>query len=171
MRYLIITAVFTLATAFSAQAADTKIGTVDMQKALLSVEAGKKARSKLETDFNKRKKELEDEQSAIRKLGEDFKKQSAVLSEDARMKKQGEIQERVMKLQEKTMKSQQEIQVKEKDLTEPLVGQLKNLIAEIAKKKGYTIILEKSETSIMYAPDGDDITNELISSFNQKNKG
>lgn len=170
MRYLIIAAVFTLA-AVSTHAAETKIGTVDMQKALLSIEAGKKARTKLEGDFNKRKKELEDEQSAIRKLGEDFKKQSAVLSEDARMKKQGEIQERVMKLQEKTMKSQQEIQMKEKDLTDPLVGQLKNMIAEIAKKKGYTVILEKSENSVLYAPENDDITNELISSFNQKNKG
>src|SRR4051812_7044319 len=81
-------------------AAPAKIATIDMQKALQTVEAGKKAKAQLEKEFNSKKKMLDDEQNAIKKLTEEFKKQSMVLNDEARMKKQTEIQERMGKFQE-----------------------------------------------------------------------
>ncbi len=145
------------------------IATVDMQKAIQSVDAGKKARAQLEKDFNAKKKELQDEEAAIKKLGEEFKKQSLVLSEEARMKKQGELQERIMKFQEKTARSQTDIQQKEQQLTEPIVVKLRSLISETAKKKNYTLVLEKNENTVLFSLEKDDLTQEVIDLFN-KNK-
>src|SRR4051812_47213280 len=76
---------------------EMKIGTVDLQKALQSVDAGKKAKAQLEKDFNTKKKELQNEEASLRKMTEEFKKQSLVMNDEARNKKQGEIQERIMK--------------------------------------------------------------------------
>src|SRR3954471_21754695 len=84
----------------AAEESGVKIATVDMQRALQTVDAGKKAKAQLEKEFNKKKQELQTEEAAIRKMGEEFKKQSLALSEDARAKKQQELQERVMKFQE-----------------------------------------------------------------------
>ena len=158
-------------TAFPAFADEAKIGTVDMQKALQSVEAGKKAKSQLEKEFNTKKKDLQTEEGSIKKMTEEFKKQSLVLSDEARAKKQQEIQERIMKFQELTQRSQSEIQQKEQDLTGPIIQSLRTMIGDIAKKKGYTFVLEKNENSVLYSPEKDDLTADLISAYNSKPKG
>ncbi len=144
-----------------------KIGIVDMQRTLQTVEAGKKAKSQLEKEFNAKKKELQTEEAAIKKMGEEFKKQSLVLSDDARMKKQGEIQERIMKFQETTARSQAEIQQKEGELTEPIITKIRKLIAELAKKKGYSVILEKNENTVLFSLEKDELTEEVISGFDK----
>jgi outer membrane protein len=156
---------------FTAHADVEKIGVVDMQQALQTVDAGKKAKAQLERDFNAKKKELETEKAAIDKAGAEFKKQSLVMSDEARSKKQAELQERVMKFQELTNRSQQEIQQKEQELTSPILGKLRSIIGEIAKQKGYTVILEKNENTVLFSRDADDMTNEVISAFNKKSAG
>jgi outer membrane protein len=154
-----------------ARAEEIKIGTVDMQKALQSVEAGKKAKAQLEKDFNAKKKELQGEEANIKKMGEEFKKKSVVMSEDARAKKQTEIQERIMKFQEMTARSQGEIQQKERELTEPIITKLRAIIQDLAKSKNYSVILEKNENTVLFSQEKDDLTGDVVSAFNKQNKG
>jgi outer membrane protein len=154
-----------------AQADDAiKVGTVDMQRALQTVEAGKKAKSQLEKEFNSRKKDLQNEETSIKKMGEEFKKQAAVMNEDARAKKQAEIQERIMKFQETTARSQQEIQQKEHELTQPIILKLRTVIGDMAKSRGYTVVLERNENTVLYSLDKDDMTEDVIAAFNKANK-
>lgn len=154
-----------------AKADDIKIGTVDMQKALHMVDAGKKAKAQLDKEVESKKKEIQTEEAAIKKASEEFRKKSLVLSEDARAKKQNELQERVMKLQELAGRSQMELQQKERELTEPLINKLRGVISDVAKQKGYGLILEKNENTVLYSMDKDDLTEEVISMFNKQNKG
>ena len=151
-------------------AAETKIGVVDMQKALQTVDAGKKARTELEKEFNAKKKDLDGEQEKLKKMDEEFKKQSLALSEEAKSKKQREFQEKYMKFQEMAQKSQMEIQKRESELTAPLVDKMRGVIGEIAKEKSYSIILEKNNSSVLFFKDSDDVTAEVIETFNKKNK-
>ena len=146
----------------------SRIAVVDMQKALQTVDAGKKAKSDLEKEFNAKKKDLQNEETAIKKMGEEFKKQSLVMSDEARGKKQNELQERIMKFQELTQKSQMEIQQKEQTLTEPIIMRLKNVVADLAKEKNYTMVLEKNENMVLFALDKDDLTEQVITAFNKK---
>ena len=145
-----------------------KIATVDMQKALQTVEAGKKAKAQLEKEFNAKKKELQTEEAAIKKMGEEFKKQAAVMNDDARGKKQAEIQERIMKFQEVTQRSQADIQTKERELTQPIIVKLREIIAEHAKSKGYSVVLEKNENTVLYSQEKDDLTAEVVTAYNKK---
>lgn len=154
-----------MASAFAAE--DTRIGVVDMHKALQTVEAGKKAKAQLEKEFNAKKKALQDEEAAIKKMVEEFKKQSLVMSDEARAKKQGELQERGMKFQELQARSQMELQQKEAELTQPILGKLRGLIADIAKQKGYTVVLEKNENTVLFSQEKDDFTNDVISAYNK----
>ncbi len=146
------------------------IGTVDMQKALQTVEAGKKAKAQLEKDFNAKKKELQAEEGQIRKATDEFKKQSLVMSDEARAKKQAELQDRIVKFQELTARSQMEIQQKEKELTQPIVVKIKGIIADIAKKRSFTVVLEKNDNNVLYSLEKDDITTEVIGIFDTQAK-
>jgi outer membrane protein len=152
-------------------AADIRIGTVDLQKALQSVEDGKQARSKLEREFTTRKEQLQSEESSIRKMGEEFKKQGAVLNDKAKAKKQSELQEKIMKFQELTARSQSEIQAKEQELLQPILGKLRGVVAELAKQRGYSIVLEKNENMVIYSQDKDDLTSEVIQQYNSRKGG
>lgn len=153
---------------FPAFGEDLKIATVDLQKAIQSVEAGKKAKAQLEKDYTAKKKDLEAEEASLRKMIDEFKKQSLVMSEEARAKKQAELQERGLKYEELKQRSTVDLQQKEQELTRPLINKLRVVISEIAKQKGYTLILEKNENTVLYSLDKDDLTTDVISSFNKQ---
>ncbi len=135
----------------SVSLADVKIGYVDMQRAHSRDPGRQKAKKELEESFNKKKKELEKFEADIKKKGEEFEKRSMAMNEDARGKKQNEIQAEMRKYQEMAAKSQMEIQKQERDLTQPIVTKLRANLDVIAEKEGYTMILEKNENAVMYA--------------------
>ena len=146
----------------------TKFGYVDMQKAITMTTAGKKAKEQLEKEFKKKQAELKDKEEDLKKMSKDLEKKSLVLSEDVKLKKQQDLQEEMLKYRELVGKSQLEIQKKERELTMPIVDKLKDIIAEIAKKEGYTMILERSEQSVLWAKDEADLTDEVVSAFEKK---
>jgi outer membrane protein len=154
-----------------ASAEDAKVGLVDMQRALQTTEAGKKARAQLEKEFKATKAQFDSEKASIEKMGEEFKKQSLVLSDEARAKKQAEVQERIMKFQEKASRSQQEIQNKERQMTGPMIEKIRTIVAELAKQKGYSVVLEKGEANVLFSLEKDDLTAEVVTAFNKQNKG
>lgn len=147
--------------------AEAKVGYVDMQKAIQSTSAGKKAKSELETEFNKKKKELEKKEADLKKMGEDIEKKKSVLSEEALNKKQGEFQEEMLKYRDVVGKSQVEIQKKERELTAPILEKMKKVIAKLAKDKGYTMVIENSQMVLYATPDAD-LTQEVISAFEKE---
>jgi outer membrane protein len=144
--------------------AETKIGLVDMQKAIQSTSAGKKAKSELEGDFNKKKKELESKEAELKKMGEELEKKKSVMSEEALGKKQAEFQEEMLKYRDVVGKSQVEIQKKERDLTAPILEKMKKVIAKLAKDKGYSVIMESNQAVLFATPDGD-LTDDVIKAF------
>ena len=153
--------------ASGAMAADPsfKIGYVDMQKAIQSTGAGKKAKKNLETAFNKKKEELQKKEADIKKMNEDFEKKKLVLSDEVKQRKANELRTEMMKYQEMVGKSQLAIQKKERDLTMPIVKKLRGLLEKIAKSDNYTVILEKSEQSVLYAKKEIDLTERLVKDF------
>ncbi len=149
-----------------ARADDQKIAVVDMQRAIQTSESGKKAKSELEGAFNKKKKELQDQEATLKKAQEDFQKKQAALSESAKKEQQGKLQERFMKYQELLQKSQAEIQKKEQEMSEPIIRKIREKVTEVAKKKGYSLVLEKNENMVIYSDDKNDITEEVIKGIN-----
>jgi outer membrane protein len=144
--------------------AEVKVGFVDLQKAIQSTSAGKKAKAELESEFNKRKKEFEKQDAELKKVGEDLVKKKAVLSEEIFAKKQSELQEEMLKFREAVGQSQFEIQKKQQDLTTPILEKIRKTISKIAKEKGYTMVAE-SGTGILYSEPNADLTEEVIKSF------
>ena len=147
--------------------AEVKIGFVDMQKAIQSTAAGKKAKAELEGEFNKKKKELEKKEADLKKMGEDLERKKAVLSEEVLGKKQAEFQEEMLKDRDVVGKSQIEIQKKERDLTAPILDKMKKVIEKVAKDKGYSMILENSQM-VLFATADSDLTDDIIKAYEKE---
>lgn len=147
--------------------ADTKIGLVDMQKAVQATAAGKKAKTELEAEFQKKKKELEKKEADLKKMGEDLEKKKSILSEEILAKKQSEFQEEMMKYREAAGKSQAELQKKDRELTQPILDKMKKVIEKISKEKGYSMVLENSPMVLFSVPEND-LTDAVIKAFEKE---
>lgn len=150
-----------------AKAADTKIGFVDMQKAVQATAEGKKAKSELEGELEKRKKDLQKKDADLKKMREDLEKKKSVLSEEALAKKQGEFQEEFMAFQQNVNKSQGELQKREQELTGPILQKMRKVIEKVAKDKGYSVILENSPM-VLFASKDNDLTDEVVKAFEKE---
>ena len=148
--------------------AESKIGYVDVQKAIQATGSGKKAKESLDGEYAKRKKDLDKKKADIEKMGQDLEKKKSVLSEEVMQKKQMELQEEMMKFQKVVAENQLEIQKKEKDLVEPILNKMKKVIEKVAQEKGYSIVLEKQGQNLLYAQADADLTDAVVASFEKE---
>lgn len=162
MKYLVMLGI--LATCGMAQA-DFKAAYIDMQKAIQSTKAGKDAKSSLEKEFNKKKEELKKKEGKLKQEADEFEKKRAVLSEKSRAEKQASLQKKMMEFQQELQKSQMNIQQKERELTQPILTKMQKVVDALAKKKGFSMVFEKSGQGVMWAKADLDITDDVIKEF------
>lgn len=65
-----------------------------------------------------------------------------------------DLQNRGTQLQEKARTA---ITTKQEELTKPLVEKVRTAVAGVAKEKGYTYVLNSSQTDLIVAPEGDNL--------------
>ena len=157
----------TVSTAARAASSDgaQKIAYVDLQKAIQETAAGKKAKKELEKEFNSKKEELQKREADLKKMNEDLEKKKAVLSDEVRNRKAGEFQQEMLKYRELVGQSQANIQKKERELTQPILEKLQEQLDKLAKERGYSMIFEKSEQSVLWARKDLDLTDDLVKAF------
>jgi len=156
--------------AFNAYAADMKIGYVDLNKALNTSETGKKAVKMLEDMVKAKQKFIDQKGDDIKKLDEELSKQSSVLNPESLKGKQ-EDRDRLMRDYQRMVKdSQDEIQKKQTGLMQDIIKEMRQVVHELGKKEGYSVIFERSESGILYIPDNFDLTDKLIQQFNEVSK-
>jgi outer membrane protein len=155
---------------YSASAA-VLVGLVDIQKIITSINEGKKVQKTLEKNFNDKKAVLKKDEDKIKKAQEDYKKQSMVLAEQARMTKERELQEMMLGLQNKTMEFQREIQKMEGDMKKPILEKLRPIIDEVSKSNQVDLTFELSAAPIVYASTKKDLTDEVIKAYDKKHPG
>ena len=157
---------------FLAQGAEAgfRLGFVDLQKTLQSVEAGKTAKSTLEKEVTSKRTGLEKQQQQLQKEAEEFEKKAALLNEAAKAQKQQELQKKFAELQKAAAESQMELQKRERELTKPIIDEIRSVVEVLGKEKGLTLVLEKNEGAVLYAQSGEDLTEAVIERFNSRSK-
>lgn len=168
-----IVLLFTLAffaTVVCASANDLKIGYVDLQKALNMSEAGKSAKEKIAQRVKELESSFEGREKELKKIKDDLDKQSLLLSEEARATKERDYQQKLKEFQRLTKDAQEEVQQKDADFTRQILEGLSKVIQEFGTKEGYTMILEKTESAILFADPKVDLTDRLIKAFDASRK-
>jgi outer membrane protein len=156
--------------ALSLSATATTIGKVDIQKVLLTIKQGQAVRTKLKKSFEKKQTLLKKDETNIRKMQQDFQKQSLVMNDSAKAKKQKEIQGAIVKLQQKTQKFQSEIQKMENKLKKPILERVKVIIEAVSKKANVDVTFETSQAPILYTRTEKDLTDDVVKAYNKKHK-
>lgn len=148
--------------------ADVKLGYVDLQRALLEVSEGQVAKSKLKNEMDKKKAELDGEQAKLTDDKAVLDKQGAMMSEEVRTQKFTEWQKRLYEVMQKAQKVQVDLQDKERTELKKIFEKMDPIIAAIAQREGLTMVFEKTDSGLVYAPPSLDLTNELVRTYNEK---
>jgi len=170
MKKLIIAAFLLLSLPLAAAAADgSRIGSVDVQKVLLSSDAGKEAKDQLSSRAAKLEADKNAKEEELKKLKAELEKQGSVLSESARANKERDYQQRLKDYQRFLKDAQEELQAKNDELTGKLVEEIVKVTQDYGRKNGYTVILIKNETMV-YLDEKADVTDEVLKAFNAGRK-
>ena len=153
---------------FSLNSFSMIIGKVDIQRVLLSVSQGIKVRDQLKAEFEKKKKVLDKEQQKIKKMQEDFQKQSLVMSDSAKVEKEKQLQEAVMKLQQRSLGFQKEIQEMENKMKGPIIDRVREVVTTVSKKSKVDVTFEASTAPVVYAKNEKDLTDDVIKAYDKK---
>lgn len=159
----------TLAVALAAPAwADLKVGYVDLQRALLEVGEGQQAKARLKGEIDKKKAEFEAEQKKLRDDGMILDRQASAMSEEVRVQKMRELQQRVMQISDKGQKLQVEFVEKERVELKKIFDKMDPIVAAIARREGLAMVFEKTDSGLVFAEATLDVTNELVRTYNEK---
>lgn len=147
--------------------AETRIGFVDLQRALSEVEEGKVAKAALKSDFDEKQKKLDGKKSELDKLQEEAMKQAAVMTDAQKKAKAQELDGKAMELQSLFMQLQKDISEREAGLLRPLQEKMFALVKDIAEADGLSMVLERS-AGVVWGQPSLDLTNELVRKYNAK---
>jgi len=150
-------------------AADTiKFGAIDIQKVLNESEAGKKAKSDLESLIKTKQSSIDEKGKAIEKLKGDIEKQASVLSAEARKSREDELEKNLREYQRIVQDSQAEIKKKEGEFTDTILKEIRDLVEKIGEDEGYTLIIERG--MVLYSNKGIDITDNVLKKYDALKK-
>lgn len=146
---------------------EPRFAVVDMQRIILSVEEGKKARSELEKKIQAKEKELQDKKKKLDKMNEEWKQQSSVLSEEAKNRKQKEFQDTFMQLRNEEANFQNELKKEESTATQKIASKVAKMVDGLAKSKNVDVVFEMNSSGLLYVKDPIDLTEQLIKAYDK----
>jgi len=150
--------------AVSAQA--TKIGVVDLQRAINETEDGRKSKDRLKKLFESRQTGLDKKQEDLKKLKEEIEKQQSLWTPEVRAQKIESYQKQLVDLQQIYVEYQRELAEKEGELTKTIIERMEKILRRIGQTDGYTLIMERGEAGIIYVPGNLDLTDVVIQRYN-----
>lgn len=160
LKYLVLSTVI-MAMPVLAQAAD-KIGVVNSQDVVMNSEAGKRAMQELQNKANAKQQELTRQSDELKKMDENFRKQSVTLSAEAKAKMQGEMEAKFKKMMDDQNTFNQQMGQEQTKVLEPLMKIFDQVVADYAKKNGFAIIIERR--AVLY-PGSLDVTTDITKDF------
>jgi outer membrane protein len=148
--------------------AETKLGFVDLQRAIREVDEGKSATAVLKRDFDEKQKQLDSKKVEFDRLKTEFEKQSVVMADQARKDRAGDLDRKAMELQQLFLQLQKDLSEREREVMRGIFDKMAGLVREIAEADGFTMVLERNDSGIVYAPPSLDLTNELVRKYNNR---
>jgi outer membrane protein len=152
--------------ASSVRAQDTKLGFVDLQRALMETEEGRKARADLKRVFDQKQKELDEQQTSLKKAIEDLEKRRTLLGAEVVKQKEAELQGQMQKVQQTYMRHQQDLSQKEQEATGKIFERMQRIIAKISITENFSMVFDRGQAGLVFAKPHLDLTNELIRRYN-----
>jgi outer membrane protein len=150
------------AAAFAAQAQELKIGYVNSERVLRDAAPAKAAQAKLESEFSKREKELQEVATRLKAASEKLEKEAPTLAEADRTRRQRDLVEQDREFQRKRREFQEDLNQRKNEELSAVVDRANKVIKQIFETEKYDLILQEA----VFAGPRVDITEKVIKALN-----
>lgn len=151
--------------------ADTKIGYVDLDRVIAETHEGQSTSARLKQELQAKQKDIDAQQKDLEKQSKILQTRASAMSPEALKKQQMALQQQYLKLTHEFARGRAELQKQQAEALQALLQKMQPIIEDIAHREGFSMIFEKKQSGLVYAPDSLDITGELIRLYNQKHPG
>ena len=147
-----------------------KVGMVDMERFQEKSKAFDKVRQELKAKFDGLQQKLDKEKDELVKVEEEFKKQSMMLSLDAKEDKKKDLDKKRRHYKFMADEFTREMEDAKLEATKHVGKEVEKVVGQIGKKEGYVIILEKRTIGLLYYDGSIDITDQVVKAYDQMTK-
>jgi outer membrane protein len=144
-------------------AQEFKIGYVNSDRMLRDAAPAKAAQAKLEVEFGKREKELNDAAARLKTAADKFEKDQMTLPESERSRRQRDLVEQERDLQRKRREFQEDLNQRKNEELSAVVERANRVIKQIFDAEKYDLILQDP---VVFAGPRVDITDKVIKALN-----
>src|SRR5574337_17128 len=131
---------------------------------------GQAAMNTVKVEAAEKQKEIGAKEAEIKQMDADLQKQTAVLSDAAKKDREEEIRRKLRDLKRVTEDVNRDLAKREGEMVNDLLRDLTTLIRDYGKEKGYTLIVEKGQSGVIYGNEAADLTKEILDRYNRRTK-
>ncbi len=147
-----------------------RVGFVDIQRVLARSAAGVAAREQLEKEKATMQKQVDAQRVELEKLRDELEKKGQLLSAESRREKQESLERKVRDARRLVDDLQGTLQKKEEAMLGKVLQDVSGLIQKLGKEKGYSMVLERQRSSVLYASAEADLTEDVIRAYDDETK-
>ena len=139
-----------------------RIGFVNTDRMLREATPAKAAQTKLEQEFSRREKEVEDAGQALKTASERFERESASLNDSQRNARQRQLMEQDRDFQRRRREFQEDLNSRKQEELQHILDRANRVVKQVAEAEKYDVILQEA----VYVNPRLDITDKVIKALN-----
>jgi outer membrane protein len=151
-----------LALCAQAQAQDFKVGFVNTDRIFREANTAKAAQAKLEQEFSKREKELNDLGNTLKSLSDKFEREAPALPESQRTQRQKQLLDQDRDFQRKRREFQEDLNARKNEELQQVLERANRVVKQVAEAEKYDVVLQEA----VYINPKHDITDKVIKALN-----
>jgi outer membrane protein len=148
--------------AFGAQAQDFRVGFVNTDRIFREANTAKAAQAKLEQEFSRREKELNDIGNNLKSLSDKFEREAPTLSEAQRAQRQKQLVDQDREFQRKRREFQEDLNARKNEELQQVLERANKVVKQVAEAEKYDVVLQEA----VYINPKHDITDKVIKALN-----
>ena len=145
-----------------AQAEEFKAGFIHTDRVFREANTAKAAQAKLEQEFSRRDKELNDLGNALKTATEKFERDAPTLSESQRNTRQRQLVDQDRVFQRKRREFQEDLNARKNEELSQMGDRVNKIVKQLAEQEKYDIIVDQA----VYINPKHDVTDKVIKALN-----
>ena len=151
-----------LAFSVQAQAEDFRVGFVNTDRIFREANSAKQAQVKLEQEFSRREKELNELGNSLKAASEKFEREAPTLPEAQRSQRQKALIDQDREFQRKRREFQEDLNARKNEELQQVLDRANRVVKQVAEQEKYDLILQEA----VYINPKHDITDKVIKALN-----
>jgi outer membrane protein len=139
-----------------------RIGLVNTERILRESTVAKAAQQKLEQEFSRREKDLQEAAARLKQLSERLERDASVLNDSDRQRRQREFADQDKDFQRKQREFREDLNQRRNEELAAVIERANKVIRQMAEQEKYDLILQEA----VYASPRIDITDKVLRSLN-----